>query len=375
MKIWVDENIPLAETLFGQLGDVVPFAGRTLGPGDVQEADALVVRSVTQVNASLLAGSRVKFVGTATIGVDHLDLPWLAQQGITVCSAPGSNAQSVAEYVLSALAALGTTLEDLLAGGCVGIVGFGNVGRQVARCLAALGIAYRAYDPWLPDDLDPNLTDLDAVTASQVLCCHAPLVKDGAHPSYHLLGVEDLTRIDTGGVLLNAGRGGVLDTEALLSLKQQRPDIALVMDVWENEPAIDLSLAQQCAIATPHIAGYSLDGKIRGAVMIARALAQQLGVSLDEAVFSQSSAEIKVPASGEGAHFIRTLIHSVYDVREDDQRFRHILTGDVAAGFDRLRKDYPVRRELAACDFDFPGGLSEQQRDLLLALTTPTANL
>lgn len=375
MTIWVDENIPLAEALFGQLGDVVPFTGRALCSADVKDADALVVRSVTQVDEALLAGSRVKFVGTATIGVDHLDLPWLEQQGITVCSAPGSNAQSVAEYVLSALAALGTTLEDLLAGGCVGIVGFGNVGRQVARCLAALGIAYRAYDPWLSDDVDPNLTDLDSVTASQVLCCHAPLVKDGPHPSHHLLSAEELARIDSGGVLLNAGRGGVLATDALLALRRERPDITLAMDVWENEPAIHRPLVPQCAIATPHIAGYSLDGKIRGAVMIARALADHLNVSLDESVFSQPAAKITVPDSTSGADFVRSLIHSVYDVREDDRRFRKAIDGDVAAGFDRLRKDYPVRRELAACEFDFPGGLSEQQADLLLALTTPTATL
>ena len=134
MTIWVDENIPLAEPLFGQLGEVRLFSGRGLQSADLKGAEALIVRSVTPVNRALLADSKVRFVGTATIGVDHLDMPWLQERGITYCSAPGSNAQSVAEYVLSALAALDSTLEALVDGGQVGIIGFGNVGRQLARC-------------------------------------------------------------------------------------------------------------------------------------------------------------------------------------------------------------------------------------------------
>lgn len=358
MTIWVDENIPLAEPLFGQLGEVRLFSGRGLQSADLKGAEALIVRSVTPVNRALLADSKVRFVGTATIGVDHLDMPWLQERGITYCSAPGSNAQSVAEYVLSALAALDSTLEALVDGGQVGIIGFGNVGRQLARCLTALGISYRAYDPWLDPKVDPGLADLDTVTASQVVCCHAPLISGGRYPSRHMLGLADLERIGRNGVLLNAGRGGVLATDTLLALRQRRPDIALALDVWEGEPAINQILARACAIATPHIAGYSLDGKVRGAVMIARALAVHLDKPLSEAIELESPPHWALPSpSLSKAAFVRALIHRVYDVRDDDRRFRAELAGrSPAAGFDRLRKTYPVRRELAACKFEGAAG-------------------
>ena len=231
LKIVADENIPSVETIFSALGVVVTVNGRHLNKEQLLDADVLLVRSVTQVNRALLEGTPVRFVATATIGTDHLDKEYLKEKEIAWASAPGCNADSVVDYVISAFCRLEGLLEWLLADGVVGIVGMGNVGSRLYHRLNRLGINVCAYDPLIEQDRYSVLTNLDDVLKSDVICLHAPLSHDGDHPSYHLFDSDRLASLNTGTVLINAGRGAVVDNAALKQLLIERDDVSAVLDV------------------------------------------------------------------------------------------------------------------------------------------------
>jgi len=327
---------------------VVTKPGRSMGAADVVDADVLLVRSVTQVNAALLAGSRVRFVGTCTIGTDHLDKTFLDQQGICWSSAPGCNANSVTEFVLSCLACM----QPQWLQSSVGIIGCGNVGGRLYRCLTALGVACKVYDPFLTIESIPDLCSLDEVLGCDVVCVHAPLTTDTKHPSFHLLGAEQLKRLKPDAVLISAGRGAVVDNQALSQLLDERSDLHVALDVWEPEPLLDLGLLHKVDLASPHIAGYSYDGKVLGTAMVYQALCEYLQcpdtIKLDELLEGQLT-ELTV-SDGELQAQLNELILQVYDVRHDDRRLRDALYSVAddetsrARVFDEQRKFYPERR-------------------------------
>lgn len=351
MKIVADENIPLINEFFGRLGKVVTVSGRHMTAADVCDADALIVRSVTKVNSQLLDGSKVKFVGTCTIGVDHLDQAYLDGHGITWSSAPGCNANSVVEYVYSALSHLNINWLGLR----VGIIGRGNVGGLLYKRLKAQGVDVVCYDPHLDYALNPDLVSLEAVLACDVVSMHTPLVKSGVHPSFHLLGVDELRRLKTGAVLLNAGRGAVINNQALLQVLNERPDLRVVLDVWEPEPDISLALLDKVELGTPHIAGYSYDGKLNGTEMIYQACCRAFGIapqaSLQSLVPPLDNNQLLIHTQSDTWANTRTLIKQVYDIAADDARLRELAAqaragkADFGLGFDNLRKFYPARRE------------------------------
>jgi erythronate-4-phosphate dehydrogenase len=355
VKIIVDENIPAAQHYFAQFGEVTRVNGRQLSKADLADVEVLIVRSVTKVNAALLDGTAVRFVGSTTIGTDHLDTDYLDQVGIKYCNAPGSNAESVVDYVLSAICKIDGFLERLLAGEQVGIIGFGNVGQRLGRRLSALDIPWLAYDPLLARDRHPQLAELSSVLNSSMLSLHAPLTRDGDFPSQHLLSCAQMTKVANSGVILNAGRGEVLASKSLVSLLDTRPDIRLVLDVWENEPLFCPQLAARCLIATPHIAGYSVDGKMTGLTMVAQVLAAYLGQTLaPSSGLEPEKVSLQIPVEDtSSATLIRAAVTAVYDVDEDSQRFKAIIaTPDRGKQFDLLRKNYPKRRELGHCQFE-----------------------
>ncbi len=374
MKMVIDENIPAAIEAFAPLGELVLVPGRSLnepeGRALVQNADVLVVRSVTQVNAQLLGGSRVKFVGSATIGAGHLDIDYLQGRGIGWSTAPGCNANSVVDYVLSAIAVSGDLLERLFAGEKVGIIGHGNVGRCLSARLQGLGLDCCAYDPLLP--AEAILTSLNNVLNCSLLCLHAPLTRSGEFPSFHSLSLAQLCGLPKNAVVISAGRGEVIATEVLLALTEKRPDIRLVLDVWEPEPDIPLALLEKTALATPHIAGYSADGKLNGTLQIAEALANHLALPYSSGALENFFAKpdaVKLSAV-EPIALIREAILAVYDIRDDDQRLRKALAplaeGHARArAFDQLRKNYPQRRELGVSDFILP--LADPKLEILLS--------
>lgn len=355
MKIVADENIPLVNAFFGHMGEVVCLPGRTMTAADVRDADALIVRSVTKVNPALLEGSRVKFVGTCTIGVDHLDQAYLDAQGIRWSSAPGCNANSVVEFVYAALCHLDINWLPVK----FGIIGCGNVGGLLYKRLKAQGVDVHCYDPNLTPAQNPDLTNLDEVLACDVISMHTPLVTTGAHPSFHLLGRKELLQLKTGAVLINCGRGPVINNQALLDVLAERDDLRVVLDVWEPEPDISLELLNRVLLGSPHIAGYSYDGKLNGTEMIYQALCRHLDKSprssltalVPPLAHNQLHVDEKIVKHTSVFNIVKALIKQVYDIAADDARLRELATqayaGEVVfgVGFDSLRKHYPVRRE------------------------------
>lgn len=353
LTILVDENIPAAEQYFGALGTVRRINGRQITPSQLKGVDALLVRSVTPVNKALLERSPVRFVGTATSGFDHIDRGYLERTGIGFAHAPGSNANSVIEYVLAAIAAVDDQLERLLAGGTVGIIGYGVIGRAMAARLDALGIGYCAYDPWLDEASISSPGSLAQVLDCDVITLHAQLTREQPWPSYHLLTEAELGRIRPDALLINASRGPVVDNSALLHLLGSGGGPTVVLDVWEGEPAINGALLGKVVLGTPHIAGYSLDGKMLATKMLSDELCRHFGLASPVATSAAAGLEpLRLPQGLSGARLIRYLLQQRYDIHQDDTRLRKALSGaspaQAAADFDLLRKHYPQRRELAA---------------------------
>ncbi len=368
MKILVDENIPYGLEAFGSLGEVETAPGRSITRDMLLDVDALMVRSITKVNAELLDGTPVRFVGTATIGEDHIDKAWLAEQGIGFTSAPGCNANSVAEYIVAALLELRQRYALDFSTMSLGVVGVGNVGSKVVQKAKALGLKVVQNDPPLAEQTgDPVYESLEAVQACDIITFHVPLNKTGPHPTHQLADKAFLTDLKESALLFNTSRGAVVDNKALKDHLGENKLREAVLDVWESEPTPDLELLSRCFIATPHIAGYSFDGKVNGTVQIYQALCAHLGLKASwspkkllpppDCPVWEAPDEYEDPFS-----VLHQAVRAVYPILEDDVRMRGILEvapKDRGAYFDRLRKEYPRRREfqntkvvLDDCDTD-----------------------
>jgi erythronate-4-phosphate dehydrogenase len=351
MKIIADENIPLINEFFESIAKVVALPGRTMKACDVQDADALIIRSVTPVNAALLRGSKIKFVGTCTIGVDHLDEAWLSESQIAYASAPGCNANAVVEYVYAALCHLNVNWLDKK----FGIVGCGNVGGLLYQRLKMQGVDCYCYDPFMTKDQNADLSSLDQVLACDIISLHTPLTETGLNPSFHLIDFAELEKLKTGAVLLNCGRGAVINNADLLAFLNHRNDVRVVLDVWEPEPRLSLELLDKVALGSPHIAGYSYDGKLNGIDMIYKAFCHHFQyhatLSLAHLVLPLQNNQLSVQKNITLFEQIQQLIAQVYAIADDDKRLRELAkkarAGELnfSTGFDALRKHYPVRRE------------------------------
>ncbi|BFO03268.1 Erythronate-4-phosphate dehydrogenase [Pseudomonas putida] len=354
MLIVADENIPLLDAFFAGFGEIRRYPGRSIDAACVKDADVLLVRSVTQVDRRLLEGSQVRFVGTCTIGTDHLDLDYFAQAGIHWSSAPGCNARGVVDYVLGSLLTLAELDGAKLSERVYGVVGAGQVGERLVRVLHGLGWKVLVCDPPRQAREGGDFVSLDTLLQTcDAISLHTPLQRDGEYPTWHLLGADQLARLRPGTWLINASRGPVVDNQALRELLLDREDVHAVLDVWEGEPQVSLDLADLCTLATPHIAGYSLDGKQRGTAQIYQAFCRWRGepeqVQLSELLPAPALAQIDLDASCDPAWALATLCRAVYDPRRDDADFRRSLSEDPAqqrAAFDLLRKHYPQRREI-----------------------------
>jgi erythronate-4-phosphate dehydrogenase len=372
LRILADENIPAVEHYAGSSASVSRFGGRELRPAQLTGVDVLLVRSVTRVDEALLAGSDVRYVGTATSGVDHIDRDYLHQRGIAFSHAPGSNANSVVEYVLAAIAASDDHLERVLAGAAVGIIGYGVIGKAVAARLQALGINYRVYDPWLtaPEVACPS--ELSGILDCDVITLHAELTRELPWPSYHLLGEEQLAQISRDSLLINASRGPVVDNAVLSSLLARGSGLEVVLDVWEGEPQIASTLLQQVQYGTPHIAGYSLDGKLLATRMLFEAMSRQLNVPWRDPGSAAGDAPVlQIPNGGDGAALLRTALAQRYDITADAAALRAATLGaspaTASSAFDQLRRNYPDRREIMGSRVA-PGRFITEAQALLLAL-------
>jgi erythronate-4-phosphate dehydrogenase len=354
MLIVADENIPLIEEFFADFGEIRRFPGRQISRADVHDADILLVRSVTKVDRDLLEGSAVRFVGTCTIGTDHLALDYFQQAGIQWSSAPGCNARGVVDYVLGSLLTLAEIEGVDLTQRTYGVIGAGEVGGRLVNVLRALGLNVLVCDPVRQAVEGGDYVSLEQIIEHcDVLSLHTPLDKTGDYPTWHLLDQQRLEQLKPGTWLINASRGPVIDNAVLRTVLTRREDLQAVLDVWEDEPQVDVELADLCVLATPHIAGHSLDGKQRGTAQIYQALCDFLGhtpqVKLADLLPAPWLAKVELSANTDPGWAMAMICRGVYDPRRDDADFRRSLIGSVQEqklAFDALRKHYPIRREI-----------------------------
>ena len=353
MLIVADENIPLLDAFFAGFGEIRRVPGRSIDRATIEQADVLLVRSVTNVNRALLEGSKVRFVGTCTIGTDHLDLDYFNEAGITWSSAPGCNARGVVDYVLGSLMTLAEIEGVDLTQRTYGVVGAGEVGGRLIKVLKGLGWNVKVCDPPRQIEGGDYVSLEQIIQQCDVISLHTPLTRSGDDATWHLFDQQRLRQLKQGAWLINAARGPVVDNAALREVLLEREDLQAVLDVWEKEPEVDVALAELCVLATPHIAGYSLDGKQRGTAQIYQAycafIGQPADIQLSDLLPAAWLSEVSLHGGSDPAWALAMLCRGVYDPRRDDADFRRSLVGNVAeqrAAFDVLRKQYPVRREI-----------------------------
>lgn len=350
--IVADENIAEVENAFRDLGKVIMLPGRAITRADLLDADILLVRSVTRVTADLLAGTPVRFVGTATSGTDHIDVADLKARGIQLVDAPGSNAESVAEYVVSAVLVCLAAEERAVEGLTAGIVGCGHVGSRVAQKFAALGMGCLLNDPPLKDGTgDSRYVDLATALDADIVTLHVPLTDAGPYPTRHLVDSARLRRMPPEVLLINTARGGVVDEAALLQHLDLQTRSRVIIDCWDGEPSINRQLLRQALLGTAHIAGYSYDGKLRATEMIYRAACEFLDQTPTWTPDLSQDMGGYLVDHHDDHEAVRRAVTACYDVRADDALLRFALTmgpKHMAPYFDGLRRDYRRRREFSA---------------------------
>ncbi|MCG9575554.1 4-phosphoerythronate dehydrogenase [Vibrio tubiashii] len=352
MKILVDENMPYAEQLFSQLGEVVLKSGRTLTADDLIDVDALMIRSVTKVNAELIAkANKLKFVGTATAGMDHVDQALLKEKGIYFTAAPGCNKVGVAEYAFSVMMVLAQQHGFSVFDKTVGIIGAGQVGSYLQKCLEGIGINVLINDPPKQAEGDTRqFTPLpELLEQADIITLHTPITRDGEHPTHHLIDQAVLEMLRGDQILINAARGPIVDNATLKARLQKNDGFIAALDVFEFEPEVDMELLPLLAFATPHVAGYGLEGKARGTTMIFNSYCEFLNNEL-RAHASDLLPIAPVPQLNLDREWDEATLHNitqlVYDVRKDDALFRREISKP--GSFDLMRKNYWDRREYSA---------------------------
>ena len=351
LKILADENMPYVDQLFGTLGHVQTMAGREIVAADLVDIDILLVRSITKVNPQLLAqANKLKFVGSATIGTDHLDIDYLESNNIKWTNAPGCNATAVAEYVISALLTLQGRYKLTLHDKTVAIVGAGNIGQRLAKKLTALKIKHFFCDPPLArTGATGDFRDIEQVAQADIISLHVPIIRTGVDKTENLIDRDFLAKLKPDTIIINSCRGDVINNQDLLQCLTQGQQLKVVMDVWQHEPEINLDLMALVDIATPHIAGYSLEGKARGTYMLyqlwcqfnIQAVIKQLNDLLPPSAIKKIWCDVDTVNTP-----LVKLVRAVYDIRDDDDLCRAFAT--TGHGFDNLRKKYGVRREFSA---------------------------
>ncbi len=346
LNILVDENIAMAEEVFSSLGNVTLLSGSEITNKTVKNNDALIVRSVTKINKDLLENTNVKFVGSATIGVDHLDRKYLNEKNICYCNAPGSNSYSVAEYVITVLLNLAVKYDFRLKDKSIGIIGVGNIGSKVVDFAKAFGMNVLLNDPPLKIlTNDKKYLPLKEVLDADILTLHVPYTKEGKHKTHHLFDIDTLKNLKEGTILINTARGSVIDNSALTEVLKTKKLIT-VLDVWENEPDINLRLLKQVEIGTPHIAGYSLDGKINGTKLIYKQLCTYLNKKpiYDFKTPSTNPNELILELNDTLEKTLLSIINSIYNINDDYNSLLKMLESGNNIFYD-LRKNYNLRRE------------------------------
>jgi erythronate-4-phosphate dehydrogenase len=366
MIIAVDQALPYWKEAFSGLGYVRPFIGNELNPETLRDVGALVVRTVTPVNAGLLEGSAVRFVGAASAGTDHVDHDYLHRKGILFCSAAGCNANAVSEYIIAALHAVAVRRNWKLAEKSLAVIGVGHVGSLVARKARAIGMDVSLCDPPLRDATgDGRYQPFESVIGADILTFHTPLTFDGPYPTRHMLNHSVIDRLRSDQFLINASRGDVFDTRELLAALREKRILGTALDVWEGEPEIDYSLLELADIGTPHIAGSALDGKIRAVTLIRDQLCEFLGIvsPLNTDAFYPPVRRIRPETDCAELETISKTLRESYDIAKDDGALRELADlpeKSRGKSFEQLRAAHVLRQEFRHYTVD----LDESNRKL-----------
>jgi len=350
MKLVVDENIAFAKEAFSQFGDVFLISGRQITNNILRNADALIVRSITNVDENLLQNTNIKFVGTATIGTDHIDTHYLDENNIAFTDAKGCNADSVAEYVFTALLKIAVDSKFILKNKSIGIIGVGNVGSKVAKYADALGLkVYKNDPPKQRAGEGNNYVSLEEALQADIITLHVPLNKAGIDKTFHLLDEKKLTEIKNNTTIINSSRGAVVENIALLNMIDEK-QFKIILDVWEGEPLINTDLLRKVLIGSSHIAGYSLEGKVNGTKMIYDVLCRFTNQPNDwePKLPAVKNNIIDLPSTEHLEEKLHLIFKQIYNIEKDDSEMREMIEMDndsKAAYFDKLRKEYRLRRE------------------------------
>lgn len=339
MKLLIDDTCYAYDKIFGSFGEITKVAGGDINAHLVKDCDILIVRSRTQVNAGLLAGSRVKFVGSAVAGLEHIDQDYLHANNIGFFSAQGCNAMAVAEFVISAIVNLAAEFGFDYQTKTLGIIGVGNVGSRLAKKAKLLGIKTLLNDP--PRQKNENLADfvdLPTALSADIISFHTPLTTTGAHPSYHLLNADNFHLISPQTIVFNTARGGVIDE----LIWQNTPTLSNVIDCWENEPNINPNLQKNAFLATPHIAGHSVDAKFQGSFMVYQALCRFFNIEQNADIANLINPQ-KLSIKKDN---LKDTLNAIYDFKQDDAAIQN------TNNFEDYRRHYPIRYEWHHFDSD-----------------------
>lgn len=331
LKLIIDDAVQDYQKIFSDFGEITAMAGRNINPQSVKEADILIVRSRTKVNEALLAGSNIKFVGSCIAGLEHIDQDYLAKNNIKFISAQGCNANAVAEFVIMTLLNLAQYLGFNLKQQSMGIIGVGNVGNKLLRKAKVFGMEVLLNDPVREQNENlPHFVNLETALSADIITVHTPLTKTGDFPTLNLINENHLSLLENK-IVINAARGGVINEDMWLKSKTK----ANIIDAWQNEPNINIELQNTAYLATPHIAGHSIDAKLNGSYMIYEAMCQ----------FFQKPKTIKY-ADLIGEVFpittqetFRETLNNIYDFQKDTQAIKDLKN------FEYYRRHYPLRYE------------------------------
>ena len=344
-NILADESMPSVDALFSEYGHVKVMSGRHITSKDLKSIDVLLVRSVTKIDENLLRGTKVRYIGSATSGIDHMDVNYLIKANIRFDYAPGCNALAVAEYSLSAISNL---CEDWI-NKKVTVIGCGNVGSKLIEALMRFGVSCCYFDPFVDRKDVSKISTFNHIAQSDILCFHTPLTDSGEFPTKHLVGRELLESLKPNTVIVNAGRGAVISNKVLLEFLRRNKSIKVALDVWENEPNIDLELLDLVDIGTPHIAGNTVEGKLRGTQMLHQAFKTWCGFGEHLTPRTKKKQDLEGGNILHGDDLSQVCLNG-YDIRVDNELLKEAFkstenrekAGEI---FDLLRKNYRKRNE------------------------------
>lgn len=366
IKIIADDKIPFLKGALEPFADVVYLPGKEISREVLKGADALLIRTRTKCTESLIKGTTIRFIGTATIGFDHIDTQYCENNNIEWTNAPGCNSSSVQQYIAAALLKIAHESGFKLSDKTIGIIGVGKVGLKVEKLARALGMKVFLNDPpRARAEGEANFHSLATILfQSDIITIHVPLNVVGEDSTYYLMNEKSFKKMNNGVLFINSSRGEVTKTSALKQALVSGKLSRAVIDVWENEPDIDLNLLKKVSIATPHIAGYSTDGKANGTSMVVNSLCKHFNLPLKNwypaSVPLPATPELTIDANGKSDEdVIREAVFHTYNITTDDFKFR-----SSPSDFEKQRGDYPLRREFTSYRINLLNGTSNTRKIL-----------